>query len=831
MGTFPVLGLNFVNELRTIRRMRYRLPVLEPLTTYRLICALGAVALLGAGFADPSTEIAVVITRYAAITAMLTLIGLSYAFEAVRLRIGWVALVANIILVIYLCTMLYTSHLSADSLVASFVGLLICGMVLHRVLLVLVFSVVASALHIYTAYSVVDPIIEPLSVTINIVLYCLFVGVLLSMQISAREQRRTTESVMSAIFDQSSDALIHGYPRSGRILRANRRAEQLFGTDDLSYIGEQFRAAYLADHQASEPAEFMDRSRQDPGWGEVFEFRTASGNTFWGNMAVRQLAKPYQETVLARISDVTQHMARESALEAAKEAAEAAVQARSQFLANMSHEIRTPMNGVIGMTSLLLKTRLDEEQQRYVDIVRTSGESLLTIINEILDFSKIEAQQVRLERQRFDVEEVALEALQLVSAQAFAKGIELLLHMTPGQRRFFMGDAQRLRQVLMNLLSNAVKFTPEGYVSVGIEVIARSETESEVRVKVTDSGIGIEADAVDQLFEPFMQADASTTRRFGGTGLGLSISKSLVQLMGGDISVTSEPGVGSTFSFHIVVDTAPSRPAVEGRSLEGRRVAVIQTQPVSGTVIGDMLTAVGMHVSLHQSPEQFLAEYTDGVWDIVLADLHSDALDGEDLVAAMQARDATRPPVVLLAPLESRETCDESIAAIVRKPVRPSELLRSMDHQLGVDLERNPGRSRSPERRPDYQGLRVLVAEDNLVNQQVVRQMLENLHISVDIVEDGQQAVDAIARSAYDLVLMDMQMPVKDGVEATREIRAGCAPQPFIAAMTASAMASDRAACLDAGMDDFIAKPVRVDDLESRLRTVAARRQENGASH
>ncbi|MFU8817256.1 MAG: response regulator [Pseudomonadales bacterium] len=801
----------------------------QPLTNYRLLALLGSIALLVAGWVNPTGAIEVTVTRYFAVGALLSLLGLSYLSAQLRRHVGWAAYLANTTVVVYLCSILYVGGADAESLIASFVGVLICGMVLHRVVLVVAFMSTAAVLHVATALLVVDPVISPLALGVNVALYSIFIGVLLCMQIVARERRRDTESIMAAIFDQSSDALLYGDITNSRTVRVNRRAQQLFETRDPDVIGRLTYAAVRARQSGDDIEALLAKALQDPTWGDTIELETATGKRFWGNLALRRLTVPGRGLMMARITDMSDHRSREAALEAAKEAAEAAVQARSQFLANMSHEIRTPMNGVIGMTSLLLKTPLDAEQQRYVDIVRSSGESLLKIINEILDFSKIEAHQVQLEMQRFDLEEVAIDALHVVSTEASTKGLELLLRMLPGQHRFFVGDAQRLRQVLVNLLANAVKFTAQGEVVLAVDVVAGEGACSELHCQVIDTGIGIDLVSVERLFQPFVQADASTTRRFGGTGLGLSISKRLVELMGGEMSVVSEPGEGSVFSFHIVAERAPARAPAEPQDLRGRRALVVQENPTAGDILNGTLRTVGIEADLFSTAERALADYRPGTWDLVIADLRLQGMAGTNLVSALRLRDPDAPPVVLLAPLESRELDDLGDATIIRKPIRPSHLLQTIGFVLGLQAEEDGREPRSLASRPDFSRLAVLVAEDNPVNQQVVRQMLTTLGVAADIVGDGQEAVDAMSRNRYDLVLMDLQMPRKDGLAATREIRAAWGPGTYIAAMTANALATDRAACLEAGMDDFIAKPVRVDDLERRLRIVAARMLEGEA--
>jgi len=805
------------------------LPDITALTTFRVISALGGAALLIAGLVNPSDSPLVVLFRYICIGGMFSLFVLSYISHWVRRHVGWGAYLVNTLLMTYLCTMLYTTRIDPESMIASFVGVLICGMVLDRIVLVITFLVTACIIHIATAFAVVDPVVGPMAFTINLILYSLFVGTLLVMQIASRGQRQRTESIMGAVFDQSSDALLYGDPENLEVLRANRQAARLFQTEDLSDMGRLTAEAFITSHSEGNLYAALEAALADPDWEKTLVFNTASGGRFWGALALRSLRLGDRRMLMARITDVTENQRREAALEEAKVAAESAAVARSQFLANMSHEIRTPMNGVIGMTSLLLKTPLDKDQSRYVEMVRSSGESLMTIIDEILDFSKLEANQVRLENERFDAEDVAVQALHLLSPLASSKGLELILRMHPGQHRFFLGDAQRLRQVLVNLLSNAVKFTSQGEVMLSVEAIPLDETQTELRFTVQDSGIGIEPDQCDQLFEPFMQADASTTRRYGGTGLGLSISKNLVELMGGEMNVSSKPGEGSIFSFHLAVESAAARPPAEGQGLASRRVYLAESNPLGLEVLGDTLRAVGMIVQPFASSRTMLSAYQPGCCDLVIADTRDLEGDGVELVAELRRKDPASVPVILLAPLEHRDSDNEDIATVVRKPIRNSHLIQTAEFVLDTQRERPESRKSLSPPRPDFQDVKVLVAEDHPANQLVIRELLKTLGVEADIVDDGMEAVEAALRNAYDLIFMDIQMPRKDGLEAAREIRRHHhGSLPYVVAMTANALVSDRAACVEAGMNDFIAKPVRVDDLERRLRTVAAISREDG---
>ena len=804
-------------------------PEITALTTYRVISALGATALFTAGMANPSDSPLVVLFRYLCIGGMSSLFVLSFLSQGVRRHIGWGAYVVNSLLAAYLCTMLYTTRIDPESMIASFVGVLICGMVLDRIVLVITFLVTACILHIVTVFAVVEPIVGPMAFSINIILYSLFVGTMLVMQIASRGQRHQTESIMGAVFDQSSDALLYGDLENLQMLRANRQAERLFQTSDLNEMGRLTAESFVASHSEGNTYAALEAALADPDWEMNLAFNTAKGGRFYGALALRRLRFGDRRMLMARITDVTEHQKREAALNEAKEAAEAAAVARSQFLANMSHEIRTPMNGVIGMTSLLQRTQLDDDQSRYVEMVRSSGESLMTIIDEILDFSKLEASQVRLENERFDAEDVAVQALHLLSPLASSKGLELILRMRPGQHRFFSGDAQRLRQVLVNLLSNAVKFTSEGQVLLAVEAVPRTDTLTELHFSVEDSGIGIDPDRCAQLFEPFVQADASTTRRYGGTGLGLSISKNLVELMGGEIKVSSEPGEGSTFSFYAMVESVAERPPAQGQNLNSRRVYLAERNPLGLEVLGETLRAVGMVVHPFATARALLAAYQAGCCDLIIADAGDLQGDGLELVTELRRQDAALVPVVLLTPLESQDPGLADIATVVRKPIQTSHLIQTAEFVLEAQEPASQSRKHDAFNKPDFQHVKVLVAEDHPANQLVIRELLKKLGVTADIVDDGAEAVDAAARQAYDLIFMDIQMPRKDGLEAAREIRRHYQGRvPYVVAMTANALVSDRAACVEAGMNDFIAKPVRIDDLERRLCTVAAFSREDG---
>ena len=653
----------------------------------------------------------------------------------------------------------------------------------------------------------------------------------LRMQVAVLAESRERNR---AIVDNMVDGAIH-VDGNGRLVAMNDAAERMFGYASSAVRGEPLSLLLAEDLPAARRGAGRGAPRphkQGALAGGAYEVagRRRDGTTFPLYLAVSEVSSGAYPVFTAVARDMTETRRQMAELAEARDQAMAADRAKSQFLAVMSHEIRTPMNGILGMLDLLRDGSLSQQQMDFLDTAEKSSNILLSIINDILELSKIEAGKLDLQDIDFDLRTSVEEVTALVASNARDKDIEVasfVEHDVPAQVR---GDPYRVRQVLLNLMGNAVKFTEQGEVVAHVTVLQGGDDEALVRMQVRDTGIGIEPGVAETLFQPFTQADTSTTRRFGGTGLGLVISKRLVSLMGGEIGVDSTPGEGSTFWFTLRLAMAESPPQRSEHDLRGVKVLIVDDTATNRLILENYLGNWGAETeSVHGGPEALSAlrraAERDQPYALAILDMQMPDMDGIELAQRIKGDAAladTRLLMLSSLGYPGEDARRAGIGVSLLKPVRQGLL-----HDAAVKVLDMPQPAASipakPADPPSRQfRAKVLVAEDNAVNQKVVLMMLGRFGVDVDVAHNGQLAVDAITGADdYDLVFMDVQMPVMGGHEATRRIRAleagSDGPRTPIIAMTASATAKDRESCLNAGMDDFVSKPMQKKQLEAVL--------------
>jgi len=669
----------------------------------------------------------------------------------------------------------------------------------------------------------------------------------LAVEASERKQIEAARFQLAAIVESSEVAII-SKTLDGKIASWNASAEELFGYTAEEVIGCP-GAILIPAGCSNEELETLERIRR----GErVNHYETVRRHKDGTLIDVSLTLSPIKDKA-GRITgaskivrDITQRKHAEAALQQAKIEAETASRAKSEFLATMSHEIRTPMNGVIGMTGLLLDTALSPQQRAFTETIRSSGDALLTIINDILDFSKIESNKLELEQQPFNLRTCLEEILDLFTPQALKKGVELACLIEPQVPDPVIGDITRIRQVLVNLLGNAIKFTETGEVTITVTaqpVATKHPRTYEVQFSVKDTGIGIPADRIDRLFQSFSQGDASTTRKYGGTGLGLVISKRLSEMMGGRMWLESEVGEGSTFFFTICVEAASGPLGVSFQEsqpqLAEKRLLIVDDNAINRKILTLQTQAWGIIPHAVASGPEALEWLRRGErFDLAILDMQMPQMDGVTLATQIRQLPGYQElPLMILSSMGQPDIttlpggATVNFAAFLSKPIKQSRLYNVLAEILGGQrIQLRPTLAAAAPADPSLAQrlpLRILLAEDHLVNQKVALFLLDKLGYRADVAANGLEVLEALHRQSYDVVLMDVQMPEMDGLEASRRICQDWSPEerPRIIAMTANAMQGDREECLAAGMDDYLSKPIKLEALVKALQRCQLRCQ------
>ncbi len=655
----------------------------------------------------------------------------------------------------------------------------------------------------------------------------------LTERVHAEQALKRAKDEIQIIFDTATSGIMLLKDRV--IQRCNERMAQLTGYEIKDLVGHGTRMWY-EDDAAYERIGQQVYGRIAAGEVTVHEAHLVrrDGSRFWSKSVSRVIDAAHPEMgVVSIVDDITLQREAEQALLDAKHMAEDAARMKADFLANMSHEIRTPMNAIIGLSHLMMKTEMTSRQRDYAMKINGSGQHLLGIINDILDFSKIEAGKLELERIDFDLEKVLENVASVIQQRASDKGVELIFEVSPGVPQMLVGDPLRLGQVLINFGTNAIKFTEQGEIEIAISVAETSEAETVLRFAVKDTGIGLSEEQQGRLFQSFEQGDSSTTRRYGGTGLGLAICKHLATMMGGEVGVISELGKGSEFWFTARLGQSKATPRALklANGMRGSTVLVVDDSEHARAALRETLSAMGFVVDAVSDGttaiEMVRERATSGKagYPVILLDWQMPQMDGVEVARRIRAMGLTPAPKILLVTAYGREEVFRGaelagIDEVLLKPVSASTLFDAIARALDLEVKAESAPHQAEqESRGELSGVRILLAEDNEINQQVARELLEGMGCRVDVAGDGQQAVEMVSRTHYDVVLMDMQMPVMDGLAATEAMRRmpELAELPILA-MTANAMPEDRARCLAAGMNDHLGKPIEPEQLYGALR-------------
>lgn len=607
--------------------------------------------------------------------------------------------------------------------------------------------------------------------------------------------------------------------QKGRIQLANPHALKEIESDGKP-ITNMNMSIFYAD-PADRDAVRNQLSRKTHVYDKCLQIKTLKGNIIDGMLSAIPIRMNKQEMNLGILINLTQRIQMERRLEKAMDIAEQANRTKSEFLANMSHEIRTPMNAIIGLSHLALETELTEKQYDYLSKIKLSAHNLLGIINDVLDFSKVEAGKLEIDEIEFKMDSVMENLSSMIGFKADIKGLELIFKQDPDIPHKVIGDPLRIGQVLLNLVQNAIKFTPQGEILISVTLIEKSISNCLLKFSITDTGIGIEADKIQNLFDAFVQADASVSRRHGGTGLGLSISNNLVHLMGGELSASSQVDKGSTFEFTLplgIAEEQSDRQFISNEDLQGMSVLLVEDNDTARHVMTEMLEAFSFHVTTASSADEAYGYIQSTSFRLILMDWRMPKTNGLEAIAYIREHLDADIKIILITAHDREELLNQveaiKLDAVLIKPISPSTLFDAVHEVVTGQTKSLPTKSHISRR---FRG-NVLLVEDNTINQQVARELLEKLGLLVVIANNGEEAIEKIQQADYELVFMDIQMPGIDGLEATRRIRQDlCNTYTRIIAMTAHAMQGDKERCLAVGMDDYISKPIDPDKLSRML--------------